>query len=316
MWLCAPMVAAHPGRRKLQRRTRGVRRRRRNCCRTRTWEPTSAATRSWRTWGLGCGTSSERRARCAVPPPVFTCIIPHSSPLPPTPLGPSPTPVAGGRSTMLNSMQPVMLCHLVGIISGCAGCTGGGCQVHRPVLHHPHIAHYQQRPHLLQGAGPQRGARRVCGLHRRHGAAPIPRLRPIPALPRLQWPLHSAGLFLRCTEGCTAAAACSLEVCLPQPKGLMPPQVGLVNTHYVYLPIPIVISAPRMVSTARHRPTVALSVVMHACFTSAGGSAEVTVGFLRRLFLFPQVDPNGKMYNRLRAAIGQPKFLPDQDAKA
>mmetsp|Transcript_10529 Transcript_10529/g.31703 ORF Transcript_10529/g.31703 Transcript_10529/m.31703 type:complete len:161 (-) Transcript_10529:310-792(-) len=48
--------------------------------------------------------------------------------------------------------------------------------------------------------------------------------------------------------------------------------VGLVNTHYVYLPIPTVISAPRM------------------------------------------VDPNGKMYNRMRAAIGQPKFVPDPDS--
>jgi 6-phosphofructokinase 1 len=42
--------------------------------------------------------------------------------------------------------------------------------------------------------------------------------------------------------------------------------VGLVNTHYVYLPIPTVISAPR------------------------------------------KVDPNGKMWNRLRAAVGQPTF--------
>ncbi|KAK9809983.1 hypothetical protein WJX72_002965 [[Myrmecia] bisecta] len=43
--------------------------------------------------------------------------------------------------------------------------------------------------------------------------------------------------------------------------------VGLVNTHYVYLPIPIVISAPR------------------------------------------RVDPKGKMWNRLRASIGQPSFV-------
>eukprot|EP01024_Parvocaulis_polyphysoides_P035722 TRINITY_DN3172_c0_g1_i2.p1 TRINITY_DN3172_c0_g1~~TRINITY_DN3172_c0_g1_i2.p1 ORF type:complete len:555 (-),score=96.10 TRINITY_DN3172_c0_g1_i2:219-1883(-) len=42
--------------------------------------------------------------------------------------------------------------------------------------------------------------------------------------------------------------------------------VGLVNTHYVYLPIPIVIQAPR------------------------------------------KVDPRGKMWNRLRASIGQPNF--------
>lgn len=50
--------------------------------------------------------------------------------------------------------------------------------------------------------------------------------------------------------------------------GLTGIMVGLVNTHYVYLPIPTVISAPRT------------------------------------------VDPNGKMYNRMRAAIGQPKFVP------
>eukprot|EP01025_Chloroclados_australasicus_P014485 TRINITY_DN16794_c0_g1_i20.p1 TRINITY_DN16794_c0_g1~~TRINITY_DN16794_c0_g1_i20.p1 ORF type:complete len:478 (-),score=75.03 TRINITY_DN16794_c0_g1_i20:535-1839(-) len=42
--------------------------------------------------------------------------------------------------------------------------------------------------------------------------------------------------------------------------------VGLVNTHYVYLPIPVVIQAPR------------------------------------------KVDPRGKMWNRLRASIGQPSF--------
>ncbi|EFJ49706.1 phosphofructokinase family protein [Volvox carteri f. nagariensis] len=42
--------------------------------------------------------------------------------------------------------------------------------------------------------------------------------------------------------------------------------VGLVNTHYVYLPIPVIIQAPR------------------------------------------KVDPRGKAWNRLRAAIGQPSF--------
>lgn len=42
--------------------------------------------------------------------------------------------------------------------------------------------------------------------------------------------------------------------------------VGLVNTHYVYLPIPVIIQAPR------------------------------------------RVDPRGKMWNRLRASIGQPNF--------
>ncbi|CAD7699284.1 unnamed protein product [Ostreobium quekettii] len=47
--------------------------------------------------------------------------------------------------------------------------------------------------------------------------------------------------------------------------------VGLVNTHYVYLPIPVVIAAPRT------------------------------------------VDPKGKMWNRLRASIGQPTFSSDDD---
>jgi hypothetical protein len=42
--------------------------------------------------------------------------------------------------------------------------------------------------------------------------------------------------------------------------------VGLMNTHYAYLPIPLVIAAPRT------------------------------------------VDPFGKQWNRLRAAIGQPAF--------
>jgi 6-phosphofructokinase 1 len=42
--------------------------------------------------------------------------------------------------------------------------------------------------------------------------------------------------------------------------------VGLVNTHYVYLPIPVIIQAAR------------------------------------------KVDPRGKMWNRLRASIGQPNF--------
>lgn len=50
--------------------------------------------------------------------------------------------------------------------------------------------------------------------------------------------------------------------------GLTGVMVGLVSTHYVYLPIPTVISSPRT------------------------------------------VDPNGKMYARMRAAIGQPKFVP------
>jgi 6-phosphofructokinase 1 len=43
--------------------------------------------------------------------------------------------------------------------------------------------------------------------------------------------------------------------------------VGLVNTHYVYLPIPVIIQAAR------------------------------------------KVDPRGKMWNRLRASIGQPNFF-------
>jgi 6-phosphofructokinase 1 len=43
--------------------------------------------------------------------------------------------------------------------------------------------------------------------------------------------------------------------------------VGLVNTHYVYLPIPVIIQAVR------------------------------------------KVDPRGKMWNRLRASIGQPNFV-------
>eukprot|EP01026_Neomeris_dumetosa_P049004 TRINITY_DN42536_c1_g2_i1.p1 TRINITY_DN42536_c1_g2~~TRINITY_DN42536_c1_g2_i1.p1 ORF type:complete len:564 (+),score=76.93 TRINITY_DN42536_c1_g2_i1:46-1692(+) len=46
--------------------------------------------------------------------------------------------------------------------------------------------------------------------------------------------------------------------------------VGLVNTHYVYLPIPVVIRAPR------------------------------------------KVDPKGKMWNRLRATIGQPNFYDEE----
>ncbi|GFH13165.1 PFK domain-containing protein [Haematococcus lacustris] len=56
-------------------------------------------------------------------------------------------------------------------------------------------------------------------------------------------------------------AVCS---CCPGFTGLT---VGLVNTHYVYLPIPVVIQAPR------------------------------------------KVDPRGKAWNRLRAAIGQPNFV-------
>ena len=50
-------------------------------------------------------------------------------------------------------------------------------------------------------------------------------------------------------------------------KGYTGITVGLVNTHYVYLPIPIIIQAPR------------------------------------------RVDPRGKMWNRLRASIGQPNFV-------
>ncbi|GMH42041.1 hypothetical protein BSKO_09960 [Bryopsis sp. KO-2023] len=49
--------------------------------------------------------------------------------------------------------------------------------------------------------------------------------------------------------------------------------VGLVNTHYVYLPIPVIIMSPR------------------------------------------NVDPKGKMWNRLRASIGQPTFLSPDGAE-
>ena len=45
--------------------------------------------------------------------------------------------------------------------------------------------------------------------------------------------------------------------------------MGLMNTHYAYLPIPLVIAAPRT------------------------------------------VDPRGKQWNRLRAAIGQPTMVND-----
>ena len=51
------------------------------------------------------------------------------------------------------------------------------------------------------------------------------------------------------------------------PTGYTGITVGLVNTHYVYLPIPVIIQAPR------------------------------------------KVDPRGKMWNRLRASIGQPNFV-------
>ena len=52
-----------------------------------------------------------------------------------------------------------------------------------------------------------------------------------------------------------------------KPTGYTGFTVGLVNTHYVYLPIPVIIQAPR------------------------------------------KVDPRGKMWNRLRASIGQPNFV-------
>lgn len=47
--------------------------------------------------------------------------------------------------------------------------------------------------------------------------------------------------------------------------------VGLVNTHYVYLPFPVIVATSR------------------------------------------RVDPRGKMWNRLRHAIGQPNFVPGGD---
>lgn len=62
--------------------------------------------------------------------------------------------------------------------------------------------------------------------------------------------------------------------------------VGLVNTHYVYLPIPVVISAPRKVSKrlnvpfqqhlrpciwSNDRPTMSCVMCQHAC-TLAGSA--------------------------------------------
>ena len=65
----------------------------------------------------------------------------------------------------------------------------------------------------------------------------------------------------------SAAEPLPTSQCAPSCAGVT---VGLVNTHYAYLPIPEVIKAPRT------------------------------------------VDPKGKMWNRLRASIGQPTFTGTQ----
>ncbi len=72
--------------------------------------------------------------------------------------------------------------------------------------------------------------------------------------------------------------------------------VGLVNTHYVLLPIPVVIQAPRK----------ARAVL--CCGVQGGERASLRphASFLSSWRV--QVDPRGKAWNRLRASIGQPNF--------
>jgi len=96
--------------------------------------------------------------------------------------------------------------------------------------------------------------------------------------------------------------------------------VGLVNTHYVLLPIPVVISAPRRVSALCHHLWWAPSSTLHLAVPCLSQNwcqpmyAPTSVRFpwstclTRSLALMVQVDPRGKMWNRLRASIGQPNF--------
>lgn len=75
--------------------------------------------------------------------------------------------------------------------------------------------------------------------------------------------------------------------------------MGLVNTHYCLLPIPVVIQAPRKVSQLQH--------------PHAHGLGPRLICLVLSMFTLPcsavQVDPRGKAWARLRAAISQPDFV-------
>jgi 6-phosphofructokinase 1 len=81
--------------------------------------------------------------------------------------------------------------------------------------------------------------------------------------------------------------------------------VGLVNTHYVYLPIPVIIQAPRKVRWAQQALLLFCLKIPRAESTEARIHSDAAL----------QVDPKGKTWNRLRASIGQPNFVEPHESQ-
>jgi 6-phosphofructokinase 1 len=79
--------------------------------------------------------------------------------------------------------------------------------------------------------------------------------------------------------------------------------VGLVNTHFVLLPIPLIIQATRKVQLGKHE---ACNFGDYLCsahlYTYKGRNVDLDCPL-------SQVDPAGELWNRLRSSIGQPNFV-------
>ena len=94
----------------------------------------------------------------------------------------------------------------------------------------------------------------------------------------------------------------------PLPRPAAGVTIGLVNTHYVILPIPVVIQAPRRVRPGSFFKMLRCQFLMRR-------QSKPTLWALTAApapFRLPpnlQVDPRGKQWNRLRASIGQPNFV-------
>ena len=89
--------------------------------------------------------------------------------------------------------------------------------------------------------------------------------------------------------------------------------VGLVNTHYVYLPIPTIIQAARKVGwcparCSRHMADGRCAVVMFASPRSFAARCVLNfcLLYLRGPLHNEQVNPKGRRWNRLITAIRQP----------
>lgn len=91
--------------------------------------------------------------------------------------------------------------------------------------------------------------------------------------------------------------------------------VGLVNTHYCYLPINVIIQAPRKVRRRAFGNGECLVRGRGLYFGLQPGGARSLLPYLWRFDTrasrrrrLSQVDPEGELWGRLRASIGQPNF--------